>query len=130
MKHTVALVLSLLLVFSLVCCGVRETYEIGIIVPSGSNDAFVYSEEEICSADDTVIISSGEGLGDTEIVLKAAHDGKEIEHGPTYLTPGMPIEMDVEKGVWFKVGISMQNFSDEDIRVTVKVDNVKQIRIN
>ncbi|MFR8122224.1 MAG: hypothetical protein ACLU77_10910 [Waltera sp.] len=28
--------------------------------------------------------------------------------------PGMLVEMDVEKGAWFKVGINMQNNTDTD----------------
>ena len=47
---------------------------------------------------------------------------------PTYLTPGMPVEMNVEKGAWFKVGISMRNPTDEDITVYVEVKGV-EVRI-
>ena len=45
-----------------------------------------------------------------------------------YLTPGMPVEMDVEKGAWFKVGISMQNETETDITVYVKIKGV-EVRI-
>lgn len=46
----------------------------------------------------------------------------------TYLTPGMPVEFDVAKGEWFKVGVSMQNDTDTDIIVYVKVEGV-EVRI-
>ena len=42
-----------------------------------------------------------------------------------YLTPGMPIKMDVEKGAWFKIGVAVNNDTDEDIMVYANVKNVE-----
>ena len=53
---------------------------------------------------------------------------EENAYEPTYLTPGMPVEMDVEKGAWFKVGIAMQNPTDGDMRVTLEIENI-EVRI-
>ena len=76
-----------------------------------------------------ITISSGEGLGDTEVVLKPIEVKEENAYDePAYLTPGMPVKMDVEKGAWFKVGISMQNETDTDITVYVEVEGV-EVRI-
>ena len=36
----------------------------------------------------------------------------------------MPVKIDVEKGAWFKVGISMQNNGTEDIEKYVTVDGI------
>ncbi len=36
----------------------------------------------------------------------------------------MPVKMDVEKGAWFKIGVNIQNHTDEDIDVYVNVSNV------
>ena len=36
--------------------------------------------------------------------------------------------MNVEKGAWFKIGIAMQNPTDEDITVYVNVEGV-EVRI-
>ena len=41
----------------------------------------------------------------------------------------MPVEFDAVKDEWFKVGINMQNPTDEDIVVYVEVENV-EIRIS
>ena len=125
MKKLIALVLALVCVFSLVGCGKNDTYKIRITVPAGSTEAFVYSDEEISPTGNKIIISSGEGLGDTEVVLKTVQVKEKTEYSPDYLTPGMPVEMDVEKGAWFKVGISMQNDTDTDITVYVEVEGVK-----
>ena len=125
MKKLIALVLALVCVFSLVGCGKNDTYKIRITVPAGSTETFVYSDEEISPTGNKIIISSGGGLGDTEVVLKTVQVKEKTEYSPEYLTPGMPVEMDVEKGAWFKVGISMQNDTDTDTTVYVEVEGVK-----
>lgn len=129
MRKLMAFVLSLTFVLALDGCGGNETYEIGITIPAGSTEAFVYSHEEICPAKNTIMISSGKGLSDTEVVLKEVGAREDHVSEPTYLTPGMPVKMAVEKGAWFKVGVSMQNPSNEDITVTVKIQNLKEVRI-
>ncbi len=47
---------------------------------------------------------------------------------PVYLTPGMPVKMEVEKGAWFKIGVNVQNPTDESKDVYVSVGNV-EVRI-
>ena len=42
-----------------------------------------------------------------------------------YLTPGMLIKMNVEKDRWFKIGLLMQNETDTNRAVYVKVRDVK-----
>ena len=99
-----------------------------ITIPAGSTESFVYSDEEISPTGNKITISSGEGLGDTEVVLKTVKVKEKNAYEPTYLTPGMPVEMDVEKGAWFKVGVSMQNDTDADITVYVEVEGI-EVRI-
>ena len=74
------------------------------------------------------VIYSGEGLGDTEVVLKPISVKEENAYEPTYITHGLPVEMDVEKGAWFKVGINMRNNTDTDKVVYVEVEGV-EVRI-
>ena len=113
----------------------QDSYTLRIVVPAGSTEEivyqedFAYSDEEISPTGNKITISSGEGLGDTEVVLKPIEVKEENAYEPTYLTPGMPIEMDVEKGAWFKVGVNIQNPADKDIIVYVKVEGVK-VRIS
>ena len=40
----------------------------------------------------------------------------------------MPVKMDVEKGGWFKIGVSVQNPTDTDLTVYVEVEGV-EVRI-
>ena len=128
MKKLITLVLAVVCVFSLVGCGKNDTYKIRITVPAGSTEAFVYSDEEMSPTGDIITISSDEGLGDTEVVLKPIEVKEENAYEPTYLTPGMPVEMDVEKGAWFKIGVSIQNDTDTDKIVYVEVEGV-EVRI-
>ena len=134
MKKFIPLILSLVCMFGLAGCGNNDTYKIRITVPAGSTEEiiyqedFAYSDEEISPIGNTIIISSGNGLGDTEVVLKPIEVKEENAYEPTYLTPGMPVEMDAEKGAWFKIGVNMQNHTDTDIVVYVEVKGV-EVRI-
>ena len=134
MKKLITLVLALLCVFGLVGCGKNDTYKVRITVPAGSTEEiiyqedFAYSDEEISPKGNMITVSSGEGLGDTEVVLKPIEVKEENAYEPTYLTPGMPVKMDVEKGAWFKIGVNMQNPTDTDIIVYVEVKGV-EVRI-
>ena len=128
MKKLIALVLALICVLSLIGCGKNETYKVRITVPAGSTEAFVYSDEEVSATGDKITISSGEGLGDTVIILLPVNENVETGYIAEYLTPGMPVEFDATSGEWFKIGISIQNDADTDITVYVEVEGV-EVRI-
>lgn len=133
-QKVMVFVLTLLCVFSMVGCDRNDTYKIKITVPAGTTDEFVYqedfvySEEEISPTGRKITIYSGEGLGETEVVLKPIEVKEENAYEPTYLTPDLPVEMDVERGAWFKVGVAVQNPTDTDITVYVVVEGV-EVRI-
>ena len=110
------------------CCEKNDTYKIRITIPAGSTEAFVYSDEEISATGKKITISSGEGLGDTEVVLSPVNEMVETGYVATYLTPGLPVEFDAITGEWFKIGVSMQNDTDTDITVYVEVEGV-EVRI-
>ncbi len=111
-----------------------KEYQIRITIPAGSTEEivyqedFLYSDEEISPTGNKITISLGEGMGDTEVVLKPIEVKEENAYEPTYITPGMSVEMDAEKGAWFKIGVNMQNPTTEDIDVYVNVRNV-EVRI-
>lgn len=128
-KKATTLVFAFVFVLGLTGCGKNNSYKIGITVPAGSTEMYVYSDEEISPTGNKITISSGEGLGDTEVVLKPIEVKEENAYDEAeYLTPGMPVKMDAEKGAWFKVGISMQNKTDTEITVYVEIEGV-EVRI-
>lgn len=128
MNKLTALVFALVCVLALAGCGENETFKIRITVPAGSTEAFVYSDEEISATGKKITISSGEGLGDTEVLLLPVNENVETGYVATYLTPGMPVEFDAVTGEWFKIGVSMQNDTDADKTVYVEVEGV-EVRI-
>ena len=102
----------------------QDSYTLRIVVPAGSQEEFVYSHEEVSTIKNTIKIWSGDGLGDTEVLLSPVNKTTETGYTATYLTRGMPVEFDAEKDTWFKIGVNMQNPTDEDIIVYVEVENV------
>ncbi len=100
-------------------------YQIKITIPAGSKRGVYYSEEEICPKRSTLKLSCGDHLGDTLVEILPVEVQEENAYDEDqYLTPGMPAEFEVEKGAWFKIGITAENLSDEDVTVYVNVKNV------
>ena len=121
----------------IVCVGVavcfltnpkQDSYTLRIVVPAGSQEKFVYTDEEVSTIRNSIKIWSGDGLGDTEVILSPVNKTTETRYTATYLTHGMPVEFDAEKNTWFKIGVNMQNSTNEDIIVYVEVENV-EVRI-
>ena len=117
MKRIAAL-LTLLPALLFAACGGKDI-ALTIYVPPGSGEEFAYSHEEISSDGGSITLSCGEGLGDTEVALLPVDDTRPPE--PFYLTPGMPVTVEVEKGKWYKVGVNLENSGEEALRVFVKV---------
>ena len=105
----------------------NDTHQISITIPAGSTEAFVYSDEEILATGKKITIFSGEGLGDTEVILSPVNENVEAGYVAKYLTPGVPVEFDAVavQGEWFKIGVSVQNDTDTDKIVYVEVDGVE-----
>ena len=106
----------------------QDSYTLRIVVPAGSQEEFVYTEEEVSTVRNSIKIWSGDGLGDTEVLLFPVNKTAETGYTATYLTHGMSVEFDAEKDTWFKIGVNMQNPTNEDIIVYVEVENV-EVRI-
>ncbi len=108
----------------------KDQFTLRIVVPAGSQKAVVYAGEEISPLGNHITVSSGDGLGDTEVSLKTVQVKTETAYDePAYLTPGMPVRMTAEKGGWFKIGVNIQNDTDEDKIVYLNVENV-EVRIS
>lgn len=107
-----------------------KEYQIRITIPAGGLSDFYYSDEEISPKRNTFIVANGDGLGDTEVILLPIEVSEENAYDESqYLTPGMPVKMEAEKGAWFKIGVRMQNPSAKDMKVYVTVRNV-DVRIS
>jgi hypothetical protein len=111
--------------------GQGETYTIHVTVPAGTMDEFlyiedfIYSDEEFSPQKKQLTLKSIDLPDGTEFVLKPIEVTEENAYERTYLDRGEPLLVDVEKGAWFKIGIALQNPTDEDIVVAITVENVR-----
>lgn len=107
-----------------------KTYLINVTLPADGTEPFYYSDEEISPKANTLTLYAGEGMGDGMVVLFPIEVHEENAYDePTYITPGMPVKMDVEKGAWYKIGVAqMRDPSGEDMEVSLSVENV-EVRI-
>ena len=125
MKKLIALVLALVCAFGLAGCSARKEYAIKVVVPAGSQGEFVYSDEEISPRKSRLEIKSIDMAKDAEFVLKPVDETQENAYECTNFPKGEPLLIDGEKGAWYKIGVAMENPTDEDIVVVFHIVNVK-----
>lgn len=125
-----------ILILSVLACAVaavcfltnpkQDSFSVSIVIPAGSQEGFVYSQTEISPTRNAIVLTSGEGLGDTEVILKPVEGKQENAYDEaTYLTPGMPVTLEAEKGGWFQIGVRVSNPTDQDRTVSVNVKYVE-----
>ena len=125
MKKLIALVLALVCVLGLAGCSAQKEYAIRVVVPAGSQGEFVYSDEEISPRKSRLEIKSIDMCEDAKFVLKPIDETQENAYECTNFPKGEPMLIAGEKGAWYKIGIAMENPTDEDIVVVFHVVNVK-----
>ena len=125
MKRLIVFILTLVCVWGLVGCSMQSDYAIKIVVPAGSQGEFVYSDEELSPRKSQLDIESIDMPMDAEFVLKPIDATQENTYECTNFPKGEPMLIEVEKGAWYKIGIAMDNPTDEDIVVVFHVVNVK-----
>ena len=125
MKRLIAFILTLVCVLGLVGCSAQKDYAVRIVVPAGNQGEFVYSEEEISPRKSQLDIKSIDMSEDAEFVLMPVGETQENVYECTNFPKGEPMLIDVEKGTWYKIGIAMENPTDEDIVVVFHIVNAK-----
>ena len=85
----------------------------------------MYSEEEISSRQSRLEIKSIDMPEDAEFVLRSVGEMQENVYECTNFPKGEPMLIDAEKGAWYKIGIAMENPTDEDIVVVFHIVNAK-----
>ena len=125
MKKYIAFLLALVCVLGLVGCVTKTDYDIRIVVPAGNQGEFIYSDEEISPRKKQLTIKSIDVSEDAEFVLKPVEATQENAYECTNFPKGEPMLLEAEQGEWYKIGIAMQNPTDEDIVVVFNVENVK-----
>ena len=125
MRKLIASVLALVCVLGLAGCSAQKEYAIRVVVPAGSQDEFVYSDEEISPRKNRLEIKSIDMSEDAKFALKPIDETQENSYECTNFPNGEPMLIDGEKGAWYRIGVAMKNPTDEDIVVVFHVVNVK-----
>ena len=134
MRKWITIIGLLICFIALTTCGKSNTYEIGIVVSpdeievGGYQEELDYSDEEISPIGNKIIIYGTQSLGDASIVLIPIEADEKTEYQPTYITPGLPVEFEVEAGKWYKIGVAKYNDTGTDKIVYVEIEGV-EIRI-
>lgn len=118
MKKLMGFLLTLSLMLAVSGCGGSKDVEIKIVIPAGTTEEFVYSEEEVSPDRDQIEVGTIPGMPDAEVILKPASN----PHG-TYLTPGFPVRLEAEKGEWYRIGVRAQNPGDTDLVFVITVSH-------
>ena len=108
MKRVVILILSVILAISIISCGKRSVFPIGI-TDVVTEAGFTYADEEISPIGNRITVTSPNELGDVEFVLKPVEVKEENAYEPVLIERGKSVTIAVEKGAWFKVGLRMIN---------------------
>ena len=125
MKKMIVFVLLFVFILVLIGCTFEKEHTIRIVIPAGNQGEFVYSEEEISPRNSQLDIKSIDMSEDAEFVLKPADETQENAYECTNFPKGEPMLIAVEKGAWYKIGVAMENPTDEDIVVVFSVVNAK-----
>ncbi len=103
----------------------QDSHTLRIVVPSGSQEEFVYSQEEISAINSSIKIRSGDKANNTEILLLPVNKTTDDTYTTARLANSIPVTLEAEKGIHYKVGVNIQNPTDEDILVYVEVENAE-----
>ncbi len=104
-----------------------RTYSVKVIVPADCVGKFAYSDEELCAkGNGKITLSAGENLPDTEVMLVATEGTGEMKTiAPFYMTPGVPVQVTLEKDTWYRLCVNVRNETDEPREVFVNAKGVE-----
>ena len=125
MKKLIAFILTLVCMLGLVGCSAQKEFAVRIVVPAGNQGDYIYSEEEISPCKSQLDIKSIDMTVDAGFVLMPVGETQENAYECTNFPKGEPMLLDVEKGAWYKIGIAIENPTDEDIVVVFHIVNAK-----
>lgn len=130
-KRFISIALGIVIVFAILTIlllshlGVfSEKNSLKITIPAGRTDIYVYAAEEISPRHGKLTITAGDGMGDATVILRPAGTTDVSDCSLDYITPGLEVEVDVEKGKWYWIGVDVENPTDEDIVVYLNVYDV------
>lgn len=108
MKKISIFLMCILLTLSMVGCG-KNTYRIGILIPTENSSDFLWADEEISPKGRRIIVTASDEFSDVEFQLKPIEAKEENTYESIIIEPGQSVAINVEKDAWFKIGMHMLN---------------------
>ena len=105
-------------------CTKEKEYSIGINVPPGT-DGEVYSDAEFVATANEIIVSAGENLPETDVILIPIEAKTETAYEPVRIRTDVPYKIKVEKGAKFKIAVSVKNDCSKNMVVYVNLRNIE-----
>ena len=124
MKKLITFVLALICVFASAGCSAQREFAIKVVVPAGSQGECIYSDEELSPRKGRIEVKSIDLPEDARFVLKPIDESQGNIYECTNFPKGESMLIDAEKGAWYKIGVAMDNPTDEDLVVVFHVVNV------
>lgn len=118
----------LLLTFSLMTafsgCGGSRDVEIHIVIPAGTTEEFVYSEAEVSPVWNRIEVRTTAQMPDTAVTLQPSSEPRQqTAEGTSYLTHGVRVRLEAEKGEWYRIGVKAHNPGDTDLVFVLTVSD-------
>lgn len=123
MKKFAQILLACMFIISLTACSKREE-NIKIVIPAGNDDTVIYSEGNITAERKKISIITVDGVDETTAVLKPVGESEFMPIGK-YIDHAVAAEFETEKEKSYKVGISVDNPTYQDIVVTIKLEGAE-----
>lgn len=128
---TAVLIITVVVAAVLLLTDFRKSYDIEINVSESSTNImsvgtlFYLSDAEISPDGNTVTFTVGQDVGDSMIVLKPVQCGQEYAYEPTYITPGLPVQIKAEPGAWFQIGIAESPKEGKTVTISVSGADIR-----
>lgn len=122
MKKILVMVLVIMSLLLFASCGKSDSCKIEFTIPAGNSETFIFSDQEISPIGNEITLST-----DTEAVVKFSQIREEDSYEliTESLAQGTMIEIPLEKNTWYKIGLTVENPSEEDIVVSVEINGAQ-----
>ena len=125
MKRGTYWILTLISAVLLSGCS-EQSSAVRIVIPAGSEEEVVYSEEEISPRNHELKLSYDGEMQGVRVRLLVTECREENAYDEAlYLAQGEEEKYDyVEKGAWFRIGVCMQNPTEEERVLYITAEDV------
>ncbi len=106
-----------------------KAIKIIITIPAGNKGEIISSNLEISPMGDELIITALEGFDNKEALLAFSALDVLIDYPATQIKSGVQKKINVQKGAWYKIGVGIDNPTDKDITISLRVSPIDVTRL-